>query len=49
MQATLDRDAAGNLIRKAVMGAVLVGGEAPPNDSIHIEMPTGAPRKLEPV
>jgi MOSC domain-containing protein YiiM len=50
MQATLDRDASGNLIRKAgVMGVVLVGGDVLPNDGIHIELPAGAPRKLEPV
>ena len=50
MQATLDRDAAGNLIRKAgVMGVVLVGGDVLPNDRIHMEVPTGAQRKLEPV
>jgi len=50
MQATLDRDAVGNLIRKAgVMGVVLLGGDVLPNDSIRIEMPTGAQRKLEPV
>ena len=50
MQATLDRDAEGNLIRKAgVMGVVLVGGDVLPNDRIHMEMPRGAPRKLEPV
>ena len=49
MQATLDRDAAGNLIRKAgVMGVVLVGGDVLSDDSIHIEIPRGA-RKLEPV
>ena len=50
MQATLDRDAAGNLIRKAgVMGVVLAGGDVLPNDGIHSEMPKGAQRKLEPV
>ena len=50
MQATLDRDAAGNLIRKAgVMGVVLAGGDVLPNDSIHMEVPTGAQRRLEPV
>ena len=50
MQATLDRDAAGNLIRKAgVMGVVLVGGAVLPGDSIHIEMPRGTQDKLEPV
>jgi len=50
MQATLGRDGAGNLIRKAgVMGVVLIGGDVLPNDSIHMEMPRGPPRKLEPV
>jgi MOSC domain-containing protein YiiM len=50
MQAMLDRDAAGNLIRKAgVMGVVLVGGDVLPDDSIQIEIPTGAQCKLEPV
>jgi MOSC domain-containing protein YiiM len=50
MQATLDRDAAGNLIRKAgVMGVVRVGGDVLPDDHIHIETPTGARRRLEPV
>ena len=50
MQATLDRDDAGNLIRKAgVMGVVLASGDVLPNDSIHMEMPKGAQRKLEPV
>ena len=50
MQATLDRDAAGDLIRKAgVMGVVLASVDVLPNDSIHTEMPKGAQRKLEPV
>ena len=50
MQATLDRDAAGNLIRKAgVMGVVLVGGDVLPDDHIHMEIPAEAQRKLEPV
>jgi MOSC domain-containing protein YiiM len=50
MQATLGRDAEGNLIRKAgVMGMVLVSGDVLPNDSIHTEMPGGAQRKLEPI
>ena len=50
MQATLDRDAAGNLIRKAgVMGVVLMGGDVLTDDNIRLEMPTGAHRKLEPV
>jgi len=34
MQATLDRDAAGNLIRKSgTMGAVLIGGDVLPEDA----------------
>jgi MOSC domain-containing protein YiiM len=50
MQATLDRDEGGNLIRKAgVMGVVLVSGDVLPNDGIQIEMPRGAHRKLEQV
>jgi MOSC domain-containing protein YiiM len=50
MQATLDRNTAGNLIRKAgVMGVVLISGDVLPDVSIHIEIPRGAQRKLEPV
>jgi MOSC domain-containing protein YiiM len=50
MQAALDRDATGNLIRKAgVMGVVLIGGDVLPDDAIYIEVPRGAHRKLEPV
>jgi MOSC domain-containing protein YiiM len=50
MQATLDRDAAGNLIRKAgVMGVVLVGGDVLPNDLIQVQMPDGARLALAPV
>jgi MOSC domain-containing protein YiiM len=50
MQATLDRDKDGNLIRKAgVMGVVLTGGDVLPDEGIHIEIPSGARRKLEPV
>lgn len=40
MQACLDRDAEGNLIRKAgVMGIVLVGGEIRPGDTIEVRLP----------
>ncbi len=40
MNAVLDRDAGGNLIRKAgVVGIVLVGGDVRPGDAIEIEMP----------
>jgi MOSC domain-containing protein YiiM len=50
MQATLDRDATGNLIRKAgVMGVVLIGGDVRPDDGIYMEVPRGVQRKLEPV
>jgi MOSC domain-containing protein YiiM len=50
MQATLDRDAAGNLIRKAgVMGVVLVGGDVLPNDLIKVQMPDGERLALAPV
>ena len=50
MAATLDKDADGNLIRKAgIMGVVLVGGEVRPGDAITIELPAGAHRPLQPV
>ncbi|HEV2189056.1 MAG TPA: MOSC domain-containing protein [Stellaceae bacterium] len=50
MAATLDRDAEGNLIRKAgVMGVVLAGGEIKPGDPIAVELPPEPRRKLEAV
>jgi MOSC domain-containing protein YiiM len=50
MAATLDRDPAGNLIRKAgVMGVVLSGGEVRPGDPIVVELPPAPHRPLEPV
>jgi MOSC domain-containing protein YiiM len=50
MQATLGRDAAGNLIRKAgVMGVVLMGGDVQAGDAIHVQMPEGVHRVLAPV
>lgn len=50
MNATLDRDAAGNLIRKAgVMGIVLVGGDVKPGDAIGVEAPNGVLTALVPV
>jgi MOSC domain-containing protein YiiM len=50
MAATLDRDAAGNLIRKAgVMGVVVSGGEVRPGDIIRVELPAAPQRALEPV
>lgn len=50
MAAVLDRDAKGNLMRKAgVMAIVVTGGEVRPGDVIEVEMPGGAQRALEPV
>ena len=50
MAAVLDRDAHGNLIRKAgVMGVVLVGGEVRPGDPIRVELPSPPHRPLTPV
>jgi MOSC domain len=47
MAATLARDRAGNLIRKAgVMSVVLTGGDIAPGDTIHIEPPLGQHRPL---
>jgi MOSC domain-containing protein YiiM len=47
MAATLDRDAQGNLVRKAgIMGIVLAEGEIRPGDPIRIEPPPGPPRPL---
>lgn len=43
VQAVLDRDAEGNLVRKAgVMSVVLEGGTVRPGDPIRIELPSGA-------
>ena len=48
--AVLDRDAEGNLIRKAgVMGIVLQGGDVRPGDPIKVELPPEPHRHLEPV
>jgi hypothetical protein len=50
MEATLDRDAGGNLIRKAgIMGIVLEGGAVRPGDVIRVELPPEPRRPLEPV
>src|SRR5580704_19527312 len=50
MAATLDRDADGNLIRKAgIMAIVLAEGEVKPGDRIAVELPPEPHRKLEPV
>jgi len=50
MKAVLDRDEAGNLIRKAgVMGIVLKGGVVRPGDGIEVVPPPEPWRGLEPV
>ncbi|MCZ8316352.1 MOSC domain-containing protein [Phreatobacter sp.] len=50
MQATLDRDSEGNLIRKAgVMGIVLEGGDITVGDAIVVTLPEGPHRPLEKV
>jgi MOSC domain-containing protein YiiM len=50
MGATLDRDAEGNLIRKAgIMGIVLAGGEVRPGDRIMVELPSPPHQPLGPV
>lgn len=50
MAATLDRDAAGNLIRKAgIMSIVLADGDLRPGDTIGVELPAGQHRPLQPV
>lgn len=50
MQAVLDRDAEGNLVRKAgIMGVVVRGGAVRAGDAIVVEMPEGERRPLAPV
>ena len=50
LAAVLDRDAQGNLIRKAgAMGVVLAGGEVRPADPIRVELPPESYQPLEPV
>lgn len=50
MEAVLDRDKEGNLVRKAgVMGVVLSGGEVRPGDTIRVELPPKPHRPLEKV
>lgn len=50
MAATLDRDAAGGLVRLAgVMAVVRAGGEVRPGDAIGVELPPEPHRPLEPV
>lgn len=50
MQAVLDHDADGNLVRKAgIMGIVLKGGEVKPEDAIRIALPPEPHVALKPV
>jgi MOSC domain-containing protein YiiM len=50
MAAVLDRDAQGQLIRKAgIMGIVLAGGAVHPADPIRVELPSEPHQPLEPV
>jgi len=47
MHACLDKDADGNLIRKAgIMGVVIAGGAVKPGDAIRVELPDGPHEKL---
>jgi MOSC domain-containing protein YiiM len=50
MAATLERDDAGALVRKAgVMAVVVSGGEVRPGDSVRVELPDVPHRPLKPV
>ena len=50
MAATLDRDADGNLVRKAgLMSIVIAEGDVRPGDAIGVEMPALPHRPLQPV
>ena len=50
LEAVLERDAQGHLIRKAgVMGVVLAGGEVRPADPIRVELPPEPHQPLQPV
>jgi MOSC domain-containing protein YiiM len=50
MAATLDKDAAGNLIRKAgVMAIVLTDGDVRPGDAVGVEWPEPPHQSLRPV
>ena len=50
MAATLDKDANGNLVRKAgIMSIVISEGDVRPGDAIHFEMPPEPHRPLQPV
>ena len=48
--AVLDRDADGNLIRRAgIMGVVVTGGDVQPGDPISVELPPEPHQILNPV
>jgi MOSC domain-containing protein YiiM len=48
MAATLDKDANGNLVRKAgIMSIVISEGDVRPGDSIDVEMPAEPHRALQ--
>lgn len=48
--AVLDRDADGNLVRKAgIMGVVVAGGEVRPGDEVRVVLPPAPHRALAPV
>jgi MOSC domain-containing protein YiiM len=50
MAAVLDRDAHGNLVRKAgIMGVVLEGGEVRAGDTVRVELPPAPHQKLKPI
>jgi MOSC domain-containing protein YiiM len=50
MAATLDKDADGNLIRKAgVMSIVVAGGDVRPGDAMGVELPAAPQLPLQPV
>jgi len=50
MAATLNKDANGNLVRKAgVMSIVIAEGDVRPGDAIRVEMPAEPHRPLQPV
>ena len=50
MAAVLDRDAAGGLVRKAgIMAVVVTGGDVHPGDAVSVELPSPPHRRLEPV
>ena len=51
MEAALDRDERGNLVRKAgivgIVGVVVAGGEVRPGDAVRVGLPPGPRRPLE--